>query len=193
MKVTKNLVLPPALGVYVYLFRPQTALEEGKPPRYSIVLLYDKKERAKLQPLMDAVLAVAEEKWPGKGKDIVQKMRYPVIADGDARYPGDELFRGKIFVRASTQADPARRPPQVVGPDPKVSIVSDEEAYSGCIFRVSVRLFPFAKGGNIGVGVGLNNVQVLQQGGRLDGRKSAATEFAEYSEGDGEQAGSDLL
>lgn len=191
-KMTKNLVLPPAVGVYVSLFTPRDppAGSQGK-PRYSVVLLYPKTEASKkaLAPLMSAAVEVAEGKWPGKGQEKVKRMRYPIVADGDERYPDDPTFKGMYFVRASTTADPTRRPPQVVGADAKTAIVDDSEAYSGCTFRVSVRLFPFDRAGNQGIGIGLNNVQVLKQGTRLDGRKSAEDEFAEYAEAGGSEAG----
>lgn len=189
-KVSKSLVLPPALGVYVSLFTPRDppAGSQGK-PRYSIVLLYPKTDanRKALAPLLAAATEVAEGKWPGKGAEKLKRMRYPIVADGDERYPDDPTFKGMWFVRASTQADPTRRPPGVVARDAKTVVTDDSEAYSGCTFRVSVRLFPFDRAGNSGVGVGLNNVQVVKQGTRLDGRKNAEDEFSEYAEAGGEE------
>lgn len=177
-RMAKSLVLPPATGVYVSLFTPRDppAGSQGK-PRYSIVLLYDKKDAAKLlAPLQAATVEVAEAKWPGKGAQKVKAMRYPVIADGDERYPDDPSFKGKVFVRASTQADPTRRPPGVVNAKME-RLTDDEHAYSGCKFKVEVRLFPFDKAGNAGIGVGLNNVQVVAEGERLDGRRNAEDVF----------------
>jgi hypothetical protein len=46
-----------------------------------------------------------------------------------------------------------------------------------------VNLYPFDKAGKKGVGVGLNNLQVVKKGDRLDGRQDAASEFAEFDEG----------
>lgn len=187
-KVSKTLVLPPAVGCYVSLFTPRDPPEgsQGK-PRYSLVLLYPKATAKKLlEPFLKAVNEVATEKWGAKGPDIVKRMRWPVVADGDERYPDDPAFAGMYFVRASSVADPNRRPPGVV--DARVQRVTDDsEAYSGCTFRASVRLFPFSKAGNVGVGVGLNNVQVVKKGTRMDGRREAEEEFEEVAEG-GEEA-----
>lgn len=184
-KMAKSLVLPPATGVYVSLFTPRDppAGSQGK-PRYSIVLLYDKKDAAKLlAPLQAAAVEVAEAKWPGKGAQVVKAMRYPVIADGDERYPDDPSFKGKVFVRASTQADPTRRPPGVVNARME-RLHDDEHAFSGCTFKTEVRLFPFDKAGNRGIGVGLNNVQVIREGERLDGRRQAEDVFEAVEGGD---------
>lgn len=176
-KMTKELVLPEAVGSYVSLFTPRDPPpgSNGK-PRYSLVLLYDKKDASKLAQLTAAVTEVAEQKWPGKGAQVVKAMRYPVIADGDDRYPDDPAFKNKLFVRASTQAEPTRRPPGVV--DRQMNkLFDDEHAYSGCTFKAHVRLFPFDKAGNRGVSVGLNNVQVVKEGERLDGRRNAEEVF----------------
>ena len=185
-KVAENVVLPTATGVYVALFTPRDPMPGSAPdkkPRYQITLLYPKDKAEKLlAPFMQAVLRVADGKWPGKGKSVVQAMRYKVIRDGDADYPDDPTFRGMYYVKASTEADPKRRPPTVIDAH-KNHVEDDEGAYSGCTFNVSVRLYPFDKAGNRGVGVGLNNVQVVTRGVRLDGRKSAEEEFGEV-EGD---------
>jgi hypothetical protein len=181
-KVAKTQVLPPAVGVYVSLFTPRDppAGSKGK-PRYSLVLLYPKSKPEVLDGFRKAALEVAEAKWPGKGASVVKRMKWPIIADGDERYPDDPTFAGMLFIRASTQADPQRRPPGVVNAQAKV-VMDDGEAYSGCTFRTSVRLFPFDTAGSAGVGVGLNNVQVVRQGVRLDGRKNAEDEFKEFAE-----------
>lgn len=183
-KMTERIVLPPALGVYVSLFKPRDppAGSQGK-PRYSLVLLYDKKDGAKLDALRAAVKRVADTKWGAKAASVLAKQRYPVIADGDERYPDDPQFKGKFFVRASTQFDPTRAPPGVVNAQAKRILPQDAEAeaYSGCTYRVSVRLFPYDKAGNSGVGVGLDNAQVVSKGERLDGRQDPESEFSEYA------------
>lgn len=192
-KMAKSLVLPPAKGVYVSLFTPREppAGSQGK-PRYSIVLLYPKKEAPKLlASLMAAAVEVAEAKWPGKGAEKVKRMRWPIVADGDERYPDDPSFKGMMFVRASTQADPTRRPPGVVNANVQ-RLHDDTEAYSGCTFKVEVRLFPFSKAGNEGIGVGLNNVQVVALGERLDGRRNAEDVF-ESEEGGADEEGAEKL
>lgn len=185
-KVSENLVLPTAVGVYVALFSPRDPMpgsDATKKPRYQITLLYPKdKAEALLRPLMESAVKVADGKWPGKGLSIVKNMRYKVVRDGDADYPDDPTFRGMYYVKASTEADPKRRPPTVIDAH-KNHVLDDEGAYSGCTFNVSVRLYPFDRSGNRGVGIGLNNVQVVKRGVRLDGRKAAEEEFSEV-EGD---------
>lgn len=189
-KLAENIILPTATGVYVALFtprEPQPGSPPGKKPRYQITLLYPKTTAQKvLAPLLQAALRVADAKWPNKGAQVLKAMPYPIVRDGDVLYPDDPMFRGMYFVKASTEADPRRRPPQVVD-GRKQPVLDDEGAYSGCTFNVSVRLYPFGGEGKTykpGVGVGLNNVQVVSRGTRLDGRKSAEEEFGEVEGGD---------
>jgi len=126
-------------------------------------------------------------------------MVYPLLRDGDGTTPeGDPLppeFHGKWYVKVSTEADPKRRPPQVID-GRKNAVLDDEGAYSGCTFNVSARLYPFGGEGKTykpGIGVGLNNVQVVSRGARLDGRKSAEEEFGEVEGGDEPEAGPGLI
>mgnify|MGYP000937909710 CR=1 FL=1 len=186
-KLTERIILPPAKGVYVSLFKPRDppAGSQGK-PRFSLVLLYPKGAESDklLAPLREAAKRVAETKWgPAKGASVLAKQRYPIIADGDERYPDDPTFKGMYFVRASTQFDPTRAPPGVVNAQAKRIMPQDgdAEAYSGCTYRTAVRLFPYEKAGNSGIGVGLDNVQVVAKGERLDGRMDPESEFSEYA------------
>jgi len=198
-KLAENFLLPTAVGVYVSVFTPRDpprGSPPGKKPRYSITLLYPKSTAGTtLKPFLDAAVRVADAKWPGKGLAIIKAMVYPLLRDGDGTTPeGDPLppeFHGKWYIKASTEADPKRRPPQVID-GRKQPVLDDEGAYSGCTFNVSVRLYPFGGDGKTykpGVGVGLNNVQVVARGTRLDGRKTADEEFSEV-EGSEPEGGS---
>lgn len=182
MANTKTLVLPPALGSYVTLFQarrpPGGALDADR--YYSIVLMWPKSEaKEALAELRKAALEVAEAQWPGKGADVLRRMRYPLFADGDERYPENPSFKGMMFVHAKRKE--AFGPPGVV--DRRVQDIFDQdEAYSGCTFRAQVTLFPFDHPtGGKGVGVGLSNVMVVHKGKRLDGRQEASEAFADYT------------
>ena len=192
----KRITLPPALGVYASLFKPRPPMKAGGKAKYQVVLLYPKAEAKRLlNPLESAIREVADAQWGDKAKQVLAKMRYPVIGDGDERYPEDPVFRGMAFVRASTEQQPyitnaavdAEFPrPPVGAKNPRTGVelreLGQEEAYSGCTFKAAVALFPFDVEGNKGVGVGLNAVQVVKRGERLDGRKSAVDTFEEEEE-----------
>lgn len=69
---------------------------------------------------------------------------------------------------------------------------NEELLYRGCYVVASVNSYSFETKGNKGVGLGLNNIQVIKDGPRLDNRQSAAEEFgddevdSEWLEGDEE-------
>jgi hypothetical protein len=171
-----RVVLPPALGSYVTIFQPR-AVNEGDEPKYSISLLWDKGDKAKLVALEKAVEQVAIQKFGPDAPKLLKsgKLRSP-LRDGDIDREDDPTYAGKIFLNANST-----RQPGVV--DAKLNPVFEEqEAYSGCTFRASVAVFPYEAKGNKGVGVGLNNLQVVAKGERIDGRRSAADEFSEFAE-----------
>lgn len=187
MAATVKLMLPPALGSYVNIFKPRAA-NEGDEPKYGLSLLWLKEEadgkdpKKSLAALRKAIVDVATTKWGPTAEKLLKagKLHNP-LRDGDADREEDEVYAGKYFLNANS-----KRQPGIV--DSKLNVVFEEaEAYSGCTFRASVALFPFEVNGKKGVGVGLNNLQVVKKGERIDGRKDAADEFAEFAEdGEGE-------
>ena len=56
-------------------------------------------------------------------------------------------------------------------------ITDHAEVYSGCKVRATLSVFAYEKAGNRGVSFGLNNVQKLDDGERLDGRLKAEDDF----------------
>ena len=79
-------------------------------------------------------------------------------------------------------------PPGVVGPDAK-PLMNQADIYAGCWVRADINPFPYKKKGNSGIGWGLNNVMLISEGERLDGRQKAEDAFEGYAGGDGEEAG----
>lgn len=174
---SKKMVLPPALGSYANIFKPRAF--EGQAPKFSIVLIWPKEDKEKLRALSQAIVEAAVEKFGPKAGEMLKKgsLKNP-LRDGDEERSDDPVFKGCYFLTASASAE---RAPGIV--DSKVQPVFEEsEAYSGCTFRASVALYAFDKAGNKGVAVGLNNLQVVKKGTRLDGRKNAEDDFAAFKE-----------
>jgi hypothetical protein len=172
--------LPPAIGAYANLFKPYKVKGSDGEPKYSVVLLYPKADAAKvLAPLIVAAKEVARETFgQDKGEAILKNQRYPLLGDGDApNREGKPRFPGMIYIRASST-----RAPGVAGivNGQKALVFEESEAYSGATFVAAVAVFGYDKGGQLGVSVGLNNILVTKKGPRMDGRKSAEDEFANY-------------
>ncbi len=171
----KRIITPEVILSYPHLFEPQT------PPgstvaKYSAAIIFpagtDLKEMKKL------ALEVGQSRWK-KFADRVRKgqLNWPFRDEAEdiaeKGYP-----EGSTFFNASSK----KRPGLVsIVPDPatgKPMVIDDpEQAYPGVIARVSVTFYTYDVSGNKGVGVGLNNVQIVRDGERLDSRLDQSDEF----------------
>lgn len=155
---------------YTRLFEPK--LNQSKTAEeYSACLILDPDEPT-TQNLIDEVRAVAEEKWGPKASALLDKgkLRSP-IHDGDEDREDDPAFEGRLYCNAKS-----RRQPGIV--DRKVQpIIDQDEIWSGCYCNVTVSVYAYDKPENKGVGIGLNNLQLIATGERLSGAPSAEEEF----------------
>lgn len=161
------------------------ALFEPKPNpsgalKYSCSLLIDKSDTKGVKALQDAVdKAIAKGKdsrWDGK----VPKFRYSPLRDGDEELESgektDKIYKGKLFLNCSSDEAPG-----VVGPDAK-PLMDQSKLYAGCVVRADINPFPYKNSGNSGIGWGLNNIMLVRDGERLDGRQNAEDAFGEYAQ-----------
>ena len=160
------------------------ALFEAKPNpsgamKFSCSLLIDKTDTegiAALEAAIDKAIAKGKEtKWDGK----TPKFRYQPLRDGDEELESgdkaDAIYKGKMFLNCSSDDAPG-----VVGPDAK-PLMNQNELYAGCIVRADINPFPYKNSGNCGIGWGLNNVMLIDDGPRLDGKQNAEDAFGDYA------------
>jgi hypothetical protein len=173
-----DITLPPGIGSYVTVLEPKPD-QQGK-MKYSTAVLIPKAREAELAPLKALVLKVASEKWGDKAAAIIAKAKYPVIKDGDKKVDDqgqvDSVYAGKWYFSARSDKKP------IVYDAVKNLIYTDDEVYSGCFLRINGGVFAYDYQGNKGVSIGLNSVQVLRKGDRIDGRKTDGTEFSEWKD-----------
>jgi hypothetical protein len=176
--MSKTLILPPGIGSYVTVLEPKPN-QQGK-MLYSLTVLIPKSRAAELGPLKAAALEVAQEKWGAKADAILKAAKYPVIKDGDLKVDDegkvDPVYAGKWYFSAKSDKKPRVLDAQ------KAELFTDDDVYSGCFLRISGNVYAYEYQGNKGVSIGLNNVQVLKKGDRLDGRKAAEDEFTEWKD-----------
>lgn len=168
-----RIVTATALGSYVTVLQPRAFKDQE--PKYSISLLWEKGNPfiAKLQAEIERV-AVTKFGPTAVAMLAKGKLKNP-LRDGDEERSDDPVYAGKMFLNASS-----KRQPGVV--DAHLQPVIDaDEVYSGCYFKASISLFPFDREMK-GVAAGLNNVQVVKKGERIDGGLSAEEEFSEVVE-----------
>jgi hypothetical protein len=177
--MAQRLKLPYGTLSYPTLKEPRLVGDATK-ASYSCVVIFP--EDTDLSELEAACVAAAEEKW---GADRTKKMldakalKWP-IKSGDqysAKKPGNEVYEGRQFVNAKSDEQPGLVGPRA-GPDGKPERLAPEEFYPGCIVRASVNVYPFdhPQGGK-GIGIGLNNLQFVKHGPRLDNRRRAEDDF----------------
>lgn len=166
---------------YVHAFEP-VAAAEGAEPKYSVSIIIDKSDVKTLSAIEEAI---EEAKQIGKNKITDSKGRIPAnlqqpLRDGDIDRPDDEAYANAMFLTASSFKKPG-----VVGESPECRPLSEEEFYSGCYGRASIKFYAFNKNSSKGIACGLNNLQKLEDGERLDGGTSAAEDFGgEFNEAD---------
>lgn len=172
----RRIITPDAVLSYPNLFTPRlgpNAKQDDK-PQYSCALVFLK--GADLKPMQRLALEVAKERHGDKTVSMVKqgKLRLPFRDDAEEKgYP-----EGAVYINVRGQSRPG-----VVSnvKDPKTGkpmvITDTDEIYAGCVVRASVTAFYYDRNGNKGVAFGLNNIQKLRDGERLDGRRAAEDEF----------------
>lgn len=183
--MSTKLITPEAILSYPHLHQPQPA-KAGQKPKYSATLIFPK--GTDLSALRAAAIEAGRDKFGtgikagGKIIPIEQAfdaglLRSPFRTDVLAKgYPEGSTF---INIRSDNKPGvvynypaPGTTKPAVV-PDERIKT----EFYPGVFVRASVSAFGYEAEGNKGVSFGLNNVQLLRAGERLDGRVSAEDEF----------------
>ena len=174
-KVTTKVVTGKVRFSYAHVFTPK-AMEEGGEEKYNISILIDKKDTAtiaRVEAAINAAMELGKNKLADKnGKVNKATLKLP-LRDGDVDRADDDSYVGKLFINASST-----RKPGIVDVD-KLEIITPEEFYSGCYGRASINFYAFNAKGNKGVAAGLQNLQKLEDGERLDGSSTAEEDFAD--------------
>lgn len=174
--------------------------DKGKEGSYGVVLLIPKSD-TKTVAALRAAFEEAYQNSKGKLGPIKLKMPEGIkvpLKDGDKPKDDgsdpDPAYLGHWVLSANS----AEKKPGLVGPNPNINITSPDEFYAGCFARISVNCYAYnIENKNKGIAAGLNNIQKIRDGERLDGRKAAKDEFddefaSEYGEDySGSAGGSD--
>jgi hypothetical protein len=168
---------------FPHLFKPYTGPDGDQDPKYSVMLLIDKKKgKDTLKALRaaeeEAVLLGIETKFGGKRPARIESILHDADEDGSA----EDWPERKGCVYMSVSAGPDFKP-QIVDRDVQ-EILDQSEVYSGVYARVSVTAFPYTYGKKKGVSFGLNNVQILGGGESLGGGRPASADFGAVDEDD---------
>lgn len=135
----------------------------GGDPKYSVVMLFDKK--ADLSKMKALVKKVALAKWPnGLPSNFVS----PFKNGNEKEYEG---YADKVYITASSLYEPG------VLDEHKQPIINAKEFYAGCYAIASVNAFAYDKLGKRGVSFGLQNLMKVNDGESLGGGSSPEKDF----------------
>jgi len=171
---------------YVRLLEPYASnLDKPDDKKYSVCLLIPKADKVtikKIKAAQQAALTAGKAKFNGK----IPTNWTNTLRDGDDDDNIDTRehpeYSDHLFINVS-----ATRKPGIV--DRQRNPIDDpNRVYSGVYARVSMNAFAFNTQGNKGVSFGLNNVQIIRDGDRLDGSTSAESDFDddEYDDYEGD-------
>lgn len=161
---------------YANVWQPRE--NDDKSLSYGTAILIPKDDAGNKKTI-DAIIdvLVAEAKSKNKGK-LPVKFKMP-LRDGDDEKPDDENYAGHWFLNAKSTTKPGIVSTDRDADNKPKAITNEAEFYSGCYGHVTVSFFLFDKKGNVGIGVGLNNIMKTKDGTPLAGKTSAAEDFAD--------------
>jgi len=146
---------------------------------------WPEKDQAKWKAILAECNRVSIEAFKKPMKDLDRAVyKIPFHRGEEKEYPG--YGPGIVYFTMSAK----NVKPQIVGRDMETPLTA-EEFYPGCYARASVTPFAFDNIGK-GIALGLNHIQKIKDGERLDSFRSAAEDFstdpAEFEDA-GEDAG----
>lgn len=172
--MSKVLITPEAVLSYPSLFNPR-AFSEGDTPKYEATFVFP--AEADLTQLRQAVLEVGKKKWGDEKFGTMLKagkVKIPFRSDGEEKgYP-----EGSVFFAARSENKPGVVSIYPSEHDPsKPALITDEaKVYPGVIVKGLVSCYAYTKP-QPGITFGLEGLQVIRDGERLDGRVNVQSAF----------------
>lgn len=158
---------------YLHAFEPRA--NNGGEPKYSVTLLIPKSDSATKQAIDAAIQQTLQEGLTSVFAGQMPARPAIPLYDGDGVRPNGEAFgeeaKGHWVLTASSKQQPG-----IVDANLQ-PIINSNALYSGCYGRADINFFAYNQAGKKGVGCGLNNLQKLEDGEPLSGRKSAQEVF----------------
>lgn len=152
---------------YPHLFVPH-AVTPGSPEKYGLAALLTKgnpEHDATIKEIDGLVKAMIKEEFKGK-----KPSKMPPLHKGWEKYEDKEMYQDKYIINCYSKEKPATV-------DANLEDVLDKSVmYPGCLVNVSIDLYPYRQPVT-GLAFGLNGVQWIGHGDRLDNRPSKSQMF----------------
>ena len=167
---------------YLNVFEPK--LDPQGTLKYSVSILIPKEDTEGLVSLQASINEAVQKGLDANKftKAQIKGLRLP-LRDGTVEFEAGNRgaeYKDCFFFNASSKNKPGVVKAQ--SNSAPVPIFDPDDFYSGCYGRVDLNFFPYYQAGNRGIGAGLNNVMMVKEGERLDGRQKAEDAFKSYTE-----------
>lgn len=176
MADVKKTVTPVFRLSFPALFEPK-AMDDGK-PKYGVSAVWtpgkftdaDKKKWKKVKALLDEA---SMERFKKHWKDLPANFKKG-LRDGAEKAELEGYGEGTCFANLTSLMRPGvvDRDREPIGPEQG----NADEIYPGCYCRATITAYSYDKKGK-GVALGLQNIQKVADGDRLDSRTDAAEDF----------------
>ncbi|MBT9671780.1 DUF2815 family protein [Secundilactobacillus kimchicus] len=173
---TTKVITGKARASFVHLLEPDAF--EGQDPKYSVMLLIPKTDKATLTKIKSAQKAATEAGKSSKFNGKLPANLKTTLRDGDEEMDTEERpeFKGMMFINVSSKTKPGIVDAQLN------EIMDASEIYSGMYVRASINFYAYNTAGNKGISAGLNNVQKVADGDFLGGRSKAEDDFDDWED-----------
>jgi hypothetical protein len=171
----RNVLLTPKFRVAFPQVAELKSFAPDQKGRYSCVALFTlaeftEKDKAKWSALVAACHKVALDEFKKPWKELDRSVYKLPFHKGEEKEQYSGFGPGVIYFTMSAYT----RRPTILGPD-NVTPVDPADFYPGCYARASVN--PFASTKWKSISIGMNHLQKLGEGDRLDGATSAEEDF----------------
>jgi len=171
--MSKVLTTPEATLSYPSVFTPR-AMNEGETPKYEATFVFG--PDADLTEIRQAIRKVGQDKWGEKFQEMLKsgKVRLPLRIDWEEKgYPEDSTF---FAARSHNKPGVVSVYPSEHDPSKPALIEDESKIYPGCIVKGLVSCYAYTKP-QPGITFGLEGLQKIRDGERLDGRVNAQSVF----------------
>lgn len=163
------------------------AFQPGMPEKYKATFLVQKSDKKQIKVVEDAILAVAQEKWPKNAEKMLASFRGNANKfcwqDGDLKeYDG---YEGVMSLGSNNEIRPG-----VFDRDKSPLTKEDGKPYAGCYVNATVEILAYDSNGNKGITAKLKAVQFVKDGEAFaaGGKPGTADDFPDLGVDDEEEA-----
>lgn len=169
---SKKVVTPVFRVSFPSVFEPTSF--EGGAPKYEVTALFDPdkftaKDKERWKAILELADEVSMERFKKKMSALPGNFKR-AVRDGGEKSDLGGFEEGKPFARLSSKMKPG-----LIDQD-RAEIMDKEEFYPGCYARATITCYAYDNVGK-GVAFGLQNLQKVADGERLDSRTDALEDF----------------